>query len=154
MSKKWMPKTAGILNIIGGVFQSILSIIFIAVFLTAYIGSGWNIPADPGPIVLLVKATGPLLITGVISIIGGISATMKKRWILSLAGSILAFFTFSIAILVITDWRFIHVEDFPMIWEGRLSSNLALYTLYILPILLGVTSLVFITLSKKQFERN
>jgi hypothetical protein len=153
MKRNWILITAGIINLIGGIFQSILSIIFIAVFLTAYIGNGWQIPAEPGPIVILVKATGPLLITGVISIMGGISATKKKRWILSLAGSILACFPFSIAVLVMTDWRFIHVEDFPMIWGERLSSNLALYTLCILPILLGVTSLVLITLSRNQFER-
>lgn len=138
MNKQWMPITVGILSLIGGIFQSWLSVFFISVFLSAYFGHGGHIPSDPGPIVVFAINTGPLVLTGIPAIIGGIFALRRKRWKLSFVGSILAFLPLLVVFIILTDWRFVHFQDI---------------LFYVLVILLGFALPVLAVLSRKQFTK-
>jgi hypothetical protein len=138
MNKQWMPITVGIMNLIGGILQVGLSVLFISVFLTAYIGSGCRIPADPGPVVVLAIHTGPLVLTGIPAIIGGIFALRRERWKLSLFGSIFAFLPLSVVFIIATDWRFVDFQALPF---------------YVLIILLAFASPVLTVLSRRQFRK-
>jgi hypothetical protein len=81
MEKTWKPTVAGILAIIAGALQVIFGMIFaIGVgFTAAIIGMGW-----------LSAIFAPLIIFGIIAIVGGIYALLRKIWGLALAGSICA----------------------------------------------------------------
>jgi len=83
MEKTWKPTAAGILTIIAGALQVIFGTIFaIGVgFGAAIIGMGW-----------LSAIFAPLIIFGVIAVVGGIYALRRRVWGLALAGSICAFF--------------------------------------------------------------
>ena len=90
MQKTWKPTAAGVLNVIAGVFGFVGGLVLI-IFGSAsgafldYFGFGvfqW-VP------VTLILATGiPLLILGILALIGGIYALRRKVWGLALAGSI------------------------------------------------------------------
>jgi hypothetical protein len=81
MEKTWKPTVAGILAIIAGALQ----VIFGAVFATGVgfwggiVGMGW-----------LSAIFAPLIVLGIVAIIGGIYALLRKIWGLALAGSICA----------------------------------------------------------------
>ncbi len=81
MEKTWKPTGAGILAIIAGAIQVIFGTIFatVAGFVGAFIGMGW-----------LGAIGAPLIIFGVIAIVGGIYALRRRVWGLALAGSICA----------------------------------------------------------------
>jgi hypothetical protein len=81
MEKTWKPTVAGILAIIAGALQVIVGAIFaIGVgFGGGIIGMGW-----------LSAIFAPLIIFGIIAIVGGIYALRRKIWGLALAGSICA----------------------------------------------------------------
>jgi hypothetical protein len=81
MEKTWKPTVAGILAIIAGALQVIFGAIFaIGVgFGGGIIGMGW-----------LSAIFAPLIIFGIIAIVGGIYALRRKIWGLALAGSICA----------------------------------------------------------------
>ncbi len=78
MERTWKPTVGGILAIIAGALQVILGIVIAAIggifFLTTWAG---------------VFAT-PLLVFGIIAIVGGIYALRREVWGLALAGSICA----------------------------------------------------------------
>ena len=81
MNKTWKPTTGGILTIIAGALQLISGIVFAtaAGILGAIVGMGW------------FSAIGvPLLVFGIIAIIGGVHALRRRTWGLALAGSICA----------------------------------------------------------------
>ena len=81
MERTWKPTTAGILSIIAGVLQVIMGIaasVFGAIG-GAFIGMEW------------LAAIGiPLIIFGIVAIVGGIYALRRQVWGLALAGSICA----------------------------------------------------------------
>jgi len=80
MEKTWKPTTAGILAIVGGALQVIVGIVIAAV------GSiGWFFGM---PWFSVIAA--PLIILGVIAVIGGTYALRRRIWGLALAGSICA----------------------------------------------------------------
>jgi hypothetical protein len=81
MEKTWKPTVAGILTIIAGALQVIFGMVFaIGVgFGAGFIGMGW-----------LSVIFAPLIIFGIIAIVGGIYALQRKIWGLALAGAILA----------------------------------------------------------------
>ena len=81
MEKTWKPIVAGILAIIAGALQVIFGMIFaIGVGIGAgIVGMGW-----------LSAIFAPLIIFGIIAIVGGIYALLRRIWGLALAGSICA----------------------------------------------------------------
>jgi len=80
MEKTWKPITAGILAIIAGAPQVIVGIVIAAVgSIGWFFGMPW------------FSAIGaPLIILGVIAVIGGTYALRRRIWGLALAGSICA----------------------------------------------------------------
>jgi hypothetical protein len=80
MEKTWKPTVGGILAIVAGALQAIFGIVIAAVgSIGWFFGVGW------------FSAFGaPLIILGIIAIIGGIYALKRRIWGLALAGSICA----------------------------------------------------------------
>jgi uncharacterized membrane protein len=94
----WKPMVAGILNVIVGAFYFLgffgITIAAIVITCTTY---WWDyIEPEIYPMSIevlagiLVAAAVYLLIAGLLSLLGGISALQRKRWGLALAGSIAA----------------------------------------------------------------
>jgi hypothetical protein len=81
MEKTWKPTVAGILAIIAGALELIIGVVFaIGVgFGAGIIGMGW-----------LSAIFAPLIVLGIVAILGGIYALLRKIWGLALAGSICA----------------------------------------------------------------
>ena len=80
MERTWKPTVGGILAIIGGAIGTISGIVVAAVgSIGWFLGMPW------------FSAIGaPLIILGVVAIVGGIYALKRKIWGLALAGSICA----------------------------------------------------------------
>jgi len=80
MEKTWKPTTAGILCIIAGAISVIIGIVIAAIG-----GIGWFFGMP------WFSAIGaPLIIVGIIAIVGGSCALRRRVWGLALAGSICA----------------------------------------------------------------
>jgi hypothetical protein len=80
MERTWKPTTAGVLCIIAGAISVIIGIVIAAVG-----GIGWffGIP--------WISAIGaPIIVVGIIAIVGGSYALKRRVWGLALAGSICA----------------------------------------------------------------
>jgi hypothetical protein len=91
----WKATTAGILEIVAGALHLVSGVA--TVMLGGAVAGGLNIAGLPriAPIVPLPLIGGigiPLIILGIIALIGGISALQRKRWGLALAGGICALF--------------------------------------------------------------
>lgn len=92
MEKSWMPKTAGILDIIAGSL-GIIVIFFLAM---ALIFIGYFIPAGGIPewVPFLVGVIAiPAVLIDILAIVGGTFALKRKTWGVALAGSIAAIFS-------------------------------------------------------------
>jgi hypothetical protein len=81
MEKTWKPTTAGILALIAGALEVIIGLLFAAGVgvLGGILGMGW-----------LSVIFAPLIIFGIIAIVGGIYALRRRIWGLAIAGSICA----------------------------------------------------------------
>jgi hypothetical protein len=81
MEKTWKPTVGGILAIIAGALQMIFGTLGATgvSFVGGIIGMGW-----------LSVIFAPLIVFGIIAIVGGIYALLRKIWGLALAGSICA----------------------------------------------------------------
>jgi hypothetical protein len=81
MEKTWKPTTAGILCIIGGAISVITGIVIAVVggIGSIFIGLGW-----------LSAIGAPIIVLGIIAIVGGSCALRRRVWGLALAGSICA----------------------------------------------------------------
>lgn len=81
MEKTWKPTVGGILAIIAGVLELIFGVVGATGvgLVGGLIGMGW-----------LGVIFGPLIVIGIVAIIGGIYALQRKVWGLALAGSICA----------------------------------------------------------------
>lgn len=83
MERTWKPTTAGILCIIAGAIE-LIGGLAVAVFGSiggAFFGMAW------------IGAIGvPLIVLGIVAILGGIYALKRRIWGLALAGSICALF--------------------------------------------------------------
>ena len=87
MEKTWKPMTAGILSIIAGVLGAVGGIVAATVGRT--IGGLWMGPmAVPNITMILGAIAIPLIILGIVAIVGGIYALRRRIWGLALAGSI------------------------------------------------------------------
>ncbi len=84
-NKTWKPTTAGILSIIAGVPAAGTGI------LIAFMGStmAWIDVIPLVPNILAIIAI-PLIVLGIIAIVGGIFALQRKTWGLALVGAICA----------------------------------------------------------------
>jgi hypothetical protein len=97
MENTWMPKVAGIMDIVAGSFGVILACIMTLwfAFIFYFIPMGANefndFPMRFMSIFMIFWGVF-ILAAGIIAIVGGIHALRKKRWGLALAGSIAAFF--------------------------------------------------------------
>lgn len=80
MEKTWKPTVAGILAIIAGALE-----VIIGIAIAAFGGIGWFFG-----MVLVSAIGGPLIVFGIIAIVGGIYALRREVWGLALAGSICA----------------------------------------------------------------
>jgi len=81
MENTWKPTTGGILAIIAGALQVIIGIAAAtaAGIAGSIVGMGW------------VGAIGaPMIVLGIIALIGGVYATKRRIWGLALAGAICA----------------------------------------------------------------
>ena len=87
MEKTWKPTTAGILAIVAGVLGAVGGIIVAVVGGT--IGKLWLGPmAIPNIATILGAIAIPLIIIGIVAIVGGVYALKRRIWGLALAGSI------------------------------------------------------------------
>jgi hypothetical protein len=148
MNKTWMPTEAGILNLIGGVLQSVIGIICIAFIITAI-----ATPGGEDYIAFHFIPCTPLVLTGVVAAIGGIYALKRKKWIFSLTTSIFSFIPFSVSLICISEWTYVHFEDFPFLWSTSLGDNIYILTIFMLPVILGIISISLVIFSRNQFEK-
>ena len=90
MERTWKATVAGILNVIAGVFGLLGGLVLVVLgsvgsgFLT-YLGLGM---LQLAPFAFLLATGLPLLILGILALVGGIYALRRKMWGLALAGSI------------------------------------------------------------------
>jgi len=84
MERTWKPTTAGILSIISGAIGVTLCIV--VVVLGSTIGAFFGFEVVWGWSTFAI----PLIISGIIAIVGGIYALRRKIWGLALVGSICA----------------------------------------------------------------
>jgi len=83
MELKQMPKTAGILSIISGVL-GIVGAIPIGWVVRGVVGFGTS-----GAVMIpIVVVAGPILILGILALIGGFSSLNRRNWGLALTGAI------------------------------------------------------------------
>jgi len=122
MEKTWKPTTAGILTIIAGALNLIAGIVVAA--LSGLVGwvlgslPMWYPGFEAIDIAPNLAAIGiPLIILGIVAIIGGIYAIKRRVWGLALAGAICALFP-------------------PPV------------------IVLGILSIIFVALGKKEFAQS
>ena len=88
MEQTWKPTTAGILNIISGAIGLVFGI------LCGVLGiSITMIPGIPAEVIGILGGIAiPLIILGIIAIVGGVYALKRSKWGLALAGSICSLF--------------------------------------------------------------
>ena len=81
MEKTWKPTVGGVLAIIAGALGLIIGLLFATGvgLIGGIIGMGW-----------LSAIFAPLIVIGIIAIVGGICALYRRVWGLALAGSIFA----------------------------------------------------------------
>ena len=85
MEKTWKPTTAGILSIIAGVIQVIGGIVVGVIG-----GTVAGLAAIPGIGGIFGAIAIPIIIIGIVAIVGGVYALKRRIWGLALAGSICA----------------------------------------------------------------
>jgi hypothetical protein len=97
MENAWMPKVAGILDIVAGalgIFGSFFLVLWLAFVPYMVSGPGTEFHYFPMRIMMLFMLPWAFIMFagGVLAVVGGIYALKSKRWGLALAGSIGAFF--------------------------------------------------------------
>ena len=102
MKGKWKPFTAGILNIISGVFCIIGAIVMVSMLAKPAIAEPWASYAkysmglggaltEASIDVFIAVLAIALMVPGVIIFLGGIFAIRRRIWILAMVGAIFAF---------------------------------------------------------------
>jgi hypothetical protein len=127
--RTWKPTAAGILSIIAGAINGIWCISFAALVVfvgmeDAFFGVAWG--------VFVVSS----IILGIIAIVGGIYALLRKIWGLALAGSICALVgtagIFGILVTISSDWHLIgFIVGF---------------------VILGILAIIFVIMGKREFK--
>jgi len=135
MDKKWMPITAGVLDIIHGVGEILVGVFFIKVVRDLPWG---GIYGTEEVILWLI-----LIPIGVLAVVGGIHAFIRKRWPLALVGGIV---TFILPALFMLDY-----------WEGfeprSLRDFFSSHTLLGFSGIPAIVAIILTVLSRKQFKR-
>ena len=85
MERTWKPTTAGILCIVAGAIQAIGGIVVGVIG-----GSAAGLAAIPGLGHIIAAIAIPLIVIGIVAIVGGVYALKRSLWGLALAGSICA----------------------------------------------------------------
>ena len=98
MENTWMPKVAGILDIVAGGFGILICLLLAFWFMFAIYYVGGMSQSGPDETAMRITAFFVIawavfiLAMAIVAIIGGMRALRKKNWNLALAGSICAFF--------------------------------------------------------------
>ena len=151
MERTWKPTTAGILCIIAGAI-GVIAGIAVASFLAFY-GMGW------------FSAIGaPLIILGIIPIVGGIYALRRRIWGLALAGSIFTLIGFVILGILGIFLFVAGYSDQPELVPFDATTAEVLAVIWSDPLLvgfivgctilgvLGILAIVFVVSSKREFR--
>ena len=94
--RTWMPTTTGILSIISGVLGLLYGLVLILLFsmLAPMMGLYGASAAEARVVMTVMQAFGiPLVILGIVAIVGGVYAIRRRIWGLALAGAICAIFS-------------------------------------------------------------
>jgi hypothetical protein len=106
MGKLWMPKTAGILDIVaGGLSIAAIILVYLGVTLFRSAMPFEDIPEWLPVIIMFIGV--PRLLIDILAVVGGICCLKRKAWGLALAGSIAAVFSrfiLGVAALVFVIW--------------------------------------------------
>ena len=107
MERTWKPTTAGILTIIAGAFNLIGGIVIAALGKAIAMWTGfWGMGAIGTPLIIL----------GIVALIGGVFAIQRRTWGMALAGAICSLFPPPVMVL-------------------------------------GILSIIFVTLGKEEFSQ-
>lgn len=127
MSKKWMPVTAGILEILAG-FWMLISLFFL-------IGFSEGRLDEPHEFMLPAM----IFILGVLALVGGVFASINRKWRLALAGGVgivtLPFITFSVLAAVI-----------------EYDYNISRWYVVGFEVLISISPVILLILSKREFK--
>jgi hypothetical protein len=132
MNKKWMPITAGVLDIISGACATFLGLVLVTIRYEVRTYGSYPIYYD---------IVAPLLVViGVLAIVGGIYTIKGNIWPLALTGAIAG-------LLASTPWVYIY-------WSGfNISDFFDILILFNLTAVPGIVAIVLTVLSRKQFDR-
>ena len=142
MEKTWKPTAAGIICIIAGVICVVSSIIFAS--FAALWGAG-----------LLIIA--PLVIVGIVPIVGGIYALRRRIWGLALAGSILTLIGTAVS-FVISLALGIFISLGPSDTPGSTPPTIPDIFFYGFIVgftifaILGILAIIFVIMGKREFK--
>jgi len=96
MEQTWKPTTGGILCIIAGVINVLLGFVVVVVMAGAGLLMGTELvelPAELAGMSWLGVLGVPLVVMGIVSIVGGVYALKRRLWGFALAGAICSIMT-------------------------------------------------------------
>ena len=129
MSRKWMPIATGILEIVAGFWMIISS----------YLLTDLSEPPLESWSIYWILWLSTLFILGVLAVVGGIFASIKRKWVLAFAGAVVAI-TIPFITLSVIVW-----------WAESLHNIPPPYT-YGIEVLLSISPLILLVLSKREFK--
>jgi hypothetical protein len=141
--RTWKPKAAGVLCIIAGVID-LGPVVAVAVL------SGLLVPNFGGIGFIVFAPLIPLLLFGIIQIVGGTYALRRRRWGLALAGAIcctlagLGLLGFYLVLFLIGS-----IAVWPRTTE---ISDTMIIGLIVGLVIFGILPIVFVILGKREFE--
>ena len=130
MNKKWLPITAEVLDIAQGVFAILCGVLLS--YLYSIFQERYDIPGEA-----LLSGLLPIIF-GVLAVVGGIFAFMRKAWFLAMAGAIIAF------LLILYLFIF---------WLNDVNYGFYINALRIPVVILSILALFLTIQSRKQFEK-
>jgi hypothetical protein len=131
MNRKWMPVTAGVIDIIHGAAGILVG--FLLIFVTQSLSDFFGAPPWYSYLLMLV-----IILAGALAITGGVCALKRKDWPLALAGSIASFF--------LTVWSLEY-------WTNIGTYGLDIDTLYGFAGVPALFAIVLTALSRGQFRK-
>jgi uncharacterized membrane protein len=150
MEGAWKPTVAGILCIIAGAIVVIPAMV-VALFL-AYIGTGWS-SFIGAPVI-----SAPLIIAGIVVIVGGIYALRRRIWGLALAGSIFALIVPVTLVILVMSYLIgagAAIGDVSLTIPEILaviSSSWHLIGIIVVFGIPGILAIIFVTKGKREFK--